>query len=263
MKLLTSQQLPISGIWGVKALCKSLRKTNTSIPIYILMPEECRNSELYYDIQKLQAEIIFCPYIEIAQNYTNNNKVGYWNETFFKLNIAHLIQFEKIVFLDADMIILKNIDLLFDYPSISATTGGKSAHPEWVEFNSGIMVLEPSEELYKSLVSCIVPAIERKQSMGLGFGDQDVFNQYYSEWINEKTHNFGEAYNVEHCFIDEYIRVNGKQSYKKIAVLHFIGSEKIWNKTMIQLMRMFHGLVHDKKTYELRACLKYLKYLYL
>ena len=206
--------------------------------------------------------MIFLPDIKIESTYRANNKMAHWNDTFFKLNVARLDQFKKIVFLDADMIILKNIDHLFEYPSISATTGGKSAHPEWEEFNSGIMVLEPSIRIYQDLVECIVPAIERKTAQNQGFGDQDVFNQFYPDWKDNPQHNFGECYNVEHCFADDFMRVTGTNSFDGVYVLHFIGGDKIWNKNAVQLVQMFHGLIHDKKYYELKACLLYLKYQY-
>lgn len=248
---------------GVKTLVKSLRRTGTTIPLRIMMPKKCCDSDLHREVAKLNLEIIFLPDIELDSEYCENNRMAHWNNTFFKLNVAQLVQFTKIIFLDADMIILKNIDHLFAYPSISATTGGKSAHPEWEEFNSGIMVLEPSHELFQSLVECIVPAIERKTALKLGYGDQDVFNQYYPDWKNDPQHNFGECYNVEHCFVDDYVKVTGSNRFDEIYVLHFIGENKIWNKSFIQLIQMFHGLTHDKKYHEWKACLLYLKYLYL
>lgn len=150
---------------------KSLERTGTQIPLYVMMPEKCRGSELHRKIVKLNHEIIFLPDIEIESTYRANNKKTHWNDTFFKLNVARLDQFQKIVFLNADMIVLKNINHLFEYPGISATTGGKYAHPEWEEFNSGIMVLEPSNRIYQDLVECIVPAIERKTAQNQGFGD--------------------------------------------------------------------------------------------
>ena len=247
---------------GLKVLAKSLSATKTVFSLSVIMPEEHFNGNLYKQIKKMGLEILLCPKIDIPLDYTKTNMNNHWNETFFKLNIANLTQFEKIVFLDSDMLILKNIDHLFSFPSISATIGGKSAHPEWMEFNSGIMVVEPSAYLYEGLMECIIPASERRRALGLGYGDQDVFNQFYPEWKTCSGHNFGELYNVLHCFVDAYVRVHGKRSYQSIHVLHFIGSEKIWNKSMIQLIRMFHGLFHDRKFYEIRACLKYLKYLY-
>lgn len=248
---------------GLKVLSKSLSATKTKFSLMVMIPEEHRGGKLCKQVEKLKLPVLFCPNITIPKKHSDDNVFNHWNETFFKLNVAKLTQFKKIIFLDSDMLILKNIDDLFDFPSISATTGGKCAHPEWNEFNSGIMVIEPSTHLYEGLKKCIIPAIERKKALGLGFGDQDVFNQFYPEWKKNFGHDFGESYNVEHCFIDAYIEVHGKKSYKDIHVLHFIGSEKIWSKNISQLIKMFHGLLHDKKYYEIRACLKYLKHLYI
>lgn len=120
-------------------------------------------------VYKLGVYVIECDVIQISDAAKTANMVEHWNQTFFKLNVMRLTQFKKIIYIDADMLILKNIDHLFSYPAISATTGGKAAHPEWTEFNSGLMVIEPSIECFNRLIESVEPAINRRNALHLGY----------------------------------------------------------------------------------------------
>ena len=69
--------------------------------------------------------------------------------TFSKLHAWRLTQYSKCVFLDADTLVLQNVDELFDREEISAA-------PDigWPDcFNSGVFVFEPSMETFSGLVS--------------------------------------------------------------------------------------------------------------
>lgn len=68
--------------------------------------------------------------------------------TFSKLHIWRLIQFQKGVFLDADTLVLSNVDTLFDYEELSA-----APDVGWPDiFNSGVFVFRPSLATFQKLV---------------------------------------------------------------------------------------------------------------
>lgn len=68
--------------------------------------------------------------------------------TFTKLNCWLLTQFSKCVFLDADCLVLKNIDDLFEREELSAAPDAG-----WPDcFNSGVFVFRPSKETYRRLM---------------------------------------------------------------------------------------------------------------
>lgn len=247
---------------GLKVLVKSLKKTNTAIPLFIMLPTDA-DDKLKIAVYKLGVNVIECEAIQISDAAKGSNKMQHWNQTFFKLNVMRLTQLKKIIYIDADMLILKNIDHLFSYPAISATTGGKAAHPDWTEFNSGLMVVEPNMETFEHLVACIEPAIKRRQSLNLGYGDQDVFNQFYPEWHNQQDHHFDEVYNAECCYLDALMQKNSFQDFSSIYILHYIGANKIWNNSLIENLRIIHGYFHDKKPYAAKAHLMFLRYLYV
>ena len=68
--------------------------------------------------------------------------------TFSKLHVWTLTQYSKCVFLDADTLVLENVDELFDREELSAA-------PDigWPDcFNSGVFVFEPSMETFENLL---------------------------------------------------------------------------------------------------------------
>ncbi len=68
--------------------------------------------------------------------------------TFTKLHCWRLTNFKKCVFLDADCLVLKNVDDLFEREEFSA-----AADVGWPDcFNSGVFVYRPSLETYSNLL---------------------------------------------------------------------------------------------------------------
>ncbi len=69
--------------------------------------------------------------------------------TFTKLHCWKLTQYKKCVFLDADCLVVKNIDELFERDEFSA-----APDVGWPDcFNSGVFVFKPSLETYSNLLS--------------------------------------------------------------------------------------------------------------
>jgi hypothetical protein len=76
-----------------------------------------------------------------------------WDAAFMKLNIFRLVQYDKIVFLDTDTIVLQNMDELFGFDAPAAThepcrgCAFVKGHSESI--NGGLYVIKPSLEYYK------------------------------------------------------------------------------------------------------------------
>ncbi|KAI6691069.1 hypothetical protein NL676_027897 [Syzygium grande] len=70
-----------------------------------------------------------------------------WNYSKFRL--WQLTDYNKIIFIDADLLILRNIDFLFEMPEISAIGNNATL------FNSGVMVVEPSNCTFQLLMDHI------------------------------------------------------------------------------------------------------------
>ena len=67
--------------------------------------------------------------------------------TFSKLHAWRLEQYSKCVFLDADTLVLRNVDELFEREEISA-----ASDVGWPDlFNSGVFVFSPSQATFSAL----------------------------------------------------------------------------------------------------------------
>lgn len=118
---------------------------------------------------------------------------SYLKNTFDKLNIFSLIQYEKLVYLDSDLLILENIDSLFEYPHLSCP---RDLPFNMTKFNSGIMVLEPNMDDFYALKEASFKANEEKRKIS----DQDIINKYFEE-ITPLDY----GYNMVREISDEYI----------------------------------------------------------
>lgn len=224
-------------ILGVKVLKKSLDAVapprNGDIPFVVLIPDDAgRNLPDELDAAGIN-------YIQVknfdASIMQRENKVDYWNETLFKLKIFDLVQFDKIVYLDSDMIVFNNLDHLFELPHMSCVAAGQELHPDWVKLNAGLMVIEPNHEEYLGLEQLIEPVCQKCTAAGRGFGDQDIIQEYYNTvWFESDQLHLSSVYNTMLGYAG-YLYKNGSISgLKDIYVYHFTGKEKPWRKSLIE-----------------------------
>ena len=239
---------------GVLALKKSLKRTKTKYKLYVLIPKN-NAATLLPLLEKILDTFCLCIVLDdINQNNISNH---YWDLTFFKLQAASLIQFDKVVLLDSDMLINKNIDHLFMCESFSAVVAGKSSHNEYVDLNSGLLVLEPNLCMFEELINLCQNVIKARNSKNLFAGDQDVFIAYKTNWRSETQLHLSEKYN---CFFNDIYRVSSALSCKplELSVIHFIGSEKPWmNK---RSKRYMIWLLKRRRFAQLFFYHKYLQY---
>lgn len=139
---------------GVIALQRALRKSKTIYPLYCMLSVSVdKETE-----ENLQKEGVGCLRLQstATDNKTNQESLNksHWNNTFDKLFAWGLTQFEKIVFLDCDLLIVQNIDHLFQNETFSAVLADSSypGNEYWRE-NSGVMVLVPNKEIEKGCYS--------------------------------------------------------------------------------------------------------------
>jgi glycogenin glucosyltransferase len=140
--------------------------------------------------------------------------------TFTKLHCWRLTQFTKCVFLDADTLVIRNIDDLFEREEFSA-----APDVGWPDcFNSGVFVYRPSNETYAALLHFAVTY------GSFDGGDQGLLNLYFSDWATKDiTRRLPFIYNVVSQAFYSYLPAL-KQYGKQTKVLHFIGSVKPWHQ---------------------------------
>ncbi|KAL3505194.1 hypothetical protein ACH5RR_035035 [Cinchona calisaya] len=94
-----------------------------------------------------------------------------YNEyNYSKFRLWQLTNYDKIIFIDADIIVLRNLDILFHFPQISATGNDGSI------FNSGVMVIEPSNCTFNMFMQ------RTKEIVSYNGGDQGFLNEVFVWW---------------------------------------------------------------------------------
>lgn len=193
----------------------------------------------------------------------NNLHFSYWKYTYDKLLLFGLIQFQKIIYLDSDMLILENIDELFDRKPFSAVPAGHLIHKEWTRLNSGLMIIEANISTMEIMLNLILPVYKKRKEQGLATGDQDIINEYIEDWyINNKELVLPESYNLFFNYIDIYskkynFKYNNPVKSQTIKVVHFIGKDKPWNESFIKKFLLLVKYILQCN-YGLRAYLKYI-----
>ncbi|KAL5566093.1 hypothetical protein UlMin_029257 [Ulmus minor] len=152
-------------VCGAIALAQSIRQSNSSKDLLLLIDETIGPKSIMG--LKLAGWKIR-PIKRIKSPFSQPGSYNEWN--YSKLRIWELIEYDKIIFVDSDLIILNNIDHLFVHPQLSASANDK------VLFNSGLMVIEPSKCLFK----CLTEKMAHLASYN--GGDQGFLNEVFTWW---------------------------------------------------------------------------------
>lgn len=132
---------------GAQVLLKTLHSTRTSYPICVLVGPEVS------DITVTRLNSLASEVIRVENISSNCESTSSWaHSQYTKLNIWNLTQYEKVVYIDADCIVMDNVDELFSLQSDFA------ACPDIFppdKFNAGVLVIRPSIERFQWLVSNI------------------------------------------------------------------------------------------------------------
>lgn len=256
-----------SYLQGVVVLHRSLMASESRYPLYCMLSVSIDEETE----QILEREGIHCIRLSHSAVTGNINPLGqgfsHWNYTFDKLLIWGLTQFEKIVFLDCDMLIVRNIDGLFEHEPFSAVSADSSypGNESWVGgLNSGLMVIEPNKNVENKLLQMIDSVADDCMKRGVLVGDQDVIKCFLYDWSKRISLHLDEGYNVFADHLTYYIRHLGysfkDEERKPIYVIHFIGKSKPWmKKTLKECAWMFKMCLGNP--YYIFAYMRFRKYL--
>nr|XP_046268618.1 glycogenin-1-like [Scatophagus argus] len=141
--------------------------------------------------------------------------------TFTKLHCWTLTHYSKCVFMDADTLVLSNIDELFEREELSA-----APDPGWPDcFNSGVFVFRPSNETHEKLLAFC------SENGSFDGGDQGVLNSFFNTWATaDISKHLPFIYNLSSIAIYSYLPAF-KQFGRDAKVVHFLGQMKPWNHT--------------------------------
>ncbi|XP_036869375.2 glycogenin-2 isoform X2 [Manis javanica] len=224
---------------GALVLGQSLRNHMATRKLVVLITPQV-SSLLRVILSKVFDEVIEVNLIESADYihlaFLRRPELGV---TLTKLHCWTLTHYSKCVFLDADTLVLANIDELFDRGEFSA-----APDPGWPDcFNSGVFVFQPSLETHGLLLR---HATDHGSFDG---ADQGLLNSFFSSWSTSDIHKhlpfiYNLSSNTAYTYSPAF-----KQFGSSAKVVHFLGSMKPWkykyNPQTGSVLEEGCGLVHE------------------
>jgi alpha-N-acetylglucosamine transferase len=150
--------------------------------------------------------------------FTKGNKPQFHDplHNFAKLRLWELEQYEKVVFLDADTLVIQNIDRLFDYPEFAAAPNLYESLADFHRLNSGVFAAKPSRKTYDDMLERLdQPDVFWRRT------DQTFLETFFPNW-----HGLPYIYNTL-----QYVWFNLPQlwTWESIRVIHY-QYEKPWEE---------------------------------
>ena len=247
---------------GALALAQSLRMSGTKYEMICLhtpdVPSWPHRSLLrrFWNLRGVE-------YVEAAQElFSADRDSSRFRYVFTKLHVFNLTDYEKVLMLDTDTLVLQNIDDLFDLPAPAAMRRGMNKdvqlrhgdpidgqdffandHAEWpwsqgTGINAGVMLLEPSIYTYKRMMSEVTCPDHPAHIRGNG-PEQDYLSRFFSDapWThigvayNFQQHQLYNALNpacadmAERCLL-----LASEESQDQIRFVHYSGDVKPWHR---------------------------------
>lgn len=152
---------------GAQALANSLRMSGARWPLTVLITQPFDGLDelealgcIIVPIEPLPFSDEFCARHSRRQQhalapFTKGNKPQFHNplDNFGKLRLWELEQFEKVVFLDADTLVIRNIDRLFAYPEFVAAPNVYETMADFHRMNSGVFVAQPNRRTFAAMIA--------------------------------------------------------------------------------------------------------------
>ncbi|KAI5065845.1 hypothetical protein GOP47_0018469 [Adiantum capillus-veneris] len=194
-------------VCGAITVAKSIRLTGSTRDLVILVDENILPEH------RKGLELAGWKVIEIQRIRNPKAEPEAYNEwNYSKFRLWQLTMYKRIIFIDADLLILRNIDFLFELPEISATGNNATL------FNSGVMVIEPSNCTFQLLIDRI------NDIVSYNGGDQGYLNEIFTWWHRiPRRMNF-----LKHFWLNDTAEFNEKTRLfgadpPELYVLHYLG----------------------------------------
>jgi len=236
---------------GATALARSIRRTNTSADIVVLHTGAVGADDLL-SLEALGCRLVPVDHLPLsdafnarhtrgnlhaAAPFTKGRKPAFHSplDNFCKLRLWQLIEYERCVFIDADALVLKNVDRLFDYPEFSAAPNVYESLADFHRLNSGVFVARPSLATFEAMLQRLdqPDAFWRRT-------DQTFLESFFPDW-----HGLPVFMNMLQYV---WFTMPGLWDWQSISILHY-QYEKPWETNhpkvdklapLIDLWQRFH-----------------------
>lgn len=193
--MLTDDSVDVSGLESAGAILQSVEK----LPLSTEFEERHSRS----------AQHTIAP-------FTKGNKPKFHDPlfNFCKLRLWEMEEFDRVVFIDADAIVVRDISKLFGYPQFSAAPNLYEELVDMHRMNSGVFVAEPSKRTFENMLAVLdQPGKFWRRT------DQTFLESYYPDW-----HGLPYTYNALQYI---YFNLPDLWHWPAIKVVHY-QYEKPW-----------------------------------
>lgn len=233
---------------GALALARSLKRTGTEAALVVLHTGGVDGAALE-PLERLGARLVQAELLPTSDTFnerhqraklhadapfTKGRKPAFHTplDNFVKLRLWELERYSRIVFIDADAIVLRNIDRLFGYPEFSAAPNVYEGLADFHRLNSGVFVAEPSRATFEAMLARLdAPDAFWRRT------DQTFLQAFFPDW-----HGLPVFYNML-----QYVWFNMPElwDWNSIHVIHY-QYEKPWElqHPKAQLLRPLIDLWH-------------------
>ena len=215
---------------GALALARSLRWTGTDAPLLVLATAEAQHlDELEREgcsVIPVAQPVLSAPFRERhsrdalhrAAPFNKGNKPAFHDpiDNFCKLELWKLEEYEKIVFIDADSVVVKPIDTLFEFPEFAGAPNLYQDLSDFHRLNSGVFVAEPNRGTYEAFIDALdLPGVFWRRT------DQTFLETFFPDW-----HKLPYTFNTM-----QYVYFNLPELWvwKSIKLVHY-QYEKPWSE---------------------------------
>ena len=189
-----------------------------------------------FDVPKYKIDILKKYYTitkEITYIDIKKTSRARFKEIFTKLKIFTLTDYEKVLYLDNDMYVNKNLDHVFEKYNTPAGVAinedmefkdGEQVYKKNVVFNAGFWLIKPSLSSYKKMFYNLKNFDTNKE----------LEQEYVSYFFNKKWTNISYLYNYQFSLASldpekERTKIYKKTKIDQVYVIHYSTSFKPWN----------------------------------
>ncbi|QHQ35790.1 glycosyltransferase [Algicella marina] len=166
-------------------------------------------------------------------------------DNFAKLRLWQLTEYDSVVFIDADALVLQNCDRLFAYPEFCAAPNVYESLADFHRLNSGVFTAKPSQTTFAAMMAALdTPGAFWRRT------DQTFLESFFPHW-----HGLPIFYNML-----QYVWFNmpGLWKWEDIHILHY-QYEKPWQsphpkaQELAPLIDLWHAFAGDGTVPEIAA----------
>ncbi|GES44297.1 glycosyl transferase [Rhizobium dioscoreae] len=178
---------------GAVALARSIVHSGTKADIVVLHTEGVSENDLA-PLAALDCRLVEVEHLPLsdafnerhargnlhtAAPFTKGRKPSFHTplDNFCKLRLWQLIEYDTCVFIDADALVLRNVDRLFDYPEFSAAPNVYESLADFHRLNSGVFVAKPSLATFRHMLELLDrPDVFWRRT------DQTFLEAFFPDW---------------------------------------------------------------------------------